>query len=312
MLSIEGLHKRAAFFCSIRSFFRDHGFLEVDTPLRQPTYIPERNINPISSEGQYLQSSPELCMKRLLAHGCEKIFQISHCFRKGEIGRLHLEEFRMLEWYRSGCDYMHLMTDCETLLRFVNEAMKSHVNACGDLNGTDFFPGINLSARWQRLTVADAFARYSPIPLERALDTGCFDEILTEYVEPCLGVGVPVFLYDYPHQLASLARKNPSNPTIAERFELYIEGIELANGFSELTDENEQRLRFEEEIAAIHADCGRDVVIPERFLRDLEKLNKAAGIALGVDRLFMLALNCNNIASAVTIAPEDFVYLCDA
>lgn len=307
MLSIEGLHKRAAFFRCLRSFFHNQGFLEVDTPLRQPVYIPERHIILISSEGQYLQSSPELCMKRLLAHGCDKIFQISHCFRKGEIGRLHLEEFRLLEWYRSGCDYMQLMTDCESLLRHVYEAMKSHLAACGDANAIELFPGIDLSARWQKLTVADAFAKFSPIPLERALDTGCFDEILTEYVEPCLGVGAPVFLYAYPHQLASLARKSPSNPTIAERFELYIEGIELANGFSELTDENEQRLRFEEEIAAIHADCGRDVVMPERFLRDLEKLKEAAGIALGVDRLFMLAVNCKSITSAVTFAPEDFV-----
>ncbi len=306
MLSIEGLHKRAAFFRCIRSFFHDQGFLEVDTPLRQPVYIPERNIILISSEGQYLQSSPELCMKRLLAHGCDKIFQISRCFRKGEIGRLHLEEFRLLEWYRSGCDYMQLMTDCESLLRHVNEAMKSNSTGCGDPNAIEHFSGIDLSTRWQRLTVADAFAKYSPIPLARVLDTDCFDEILTEYVEPHLGIGGPVFLYAYPYQLASLARINPSNPTIAERFELYIEGVELANGFSELTDEYEQRLRFEKEIAAIRTE-GRDVVMPERFLRDLEKLKEAAGIALGVDRLFMLALNCKSITSAVTFAPEDFV-----
>lgn len=306
-MSIEGLHKRAAFFRCIRSFFHGQGFLEVDTPLRQPVYIPESNIIPISSEGQYLQSSPELCMKRLLAQGCDKIFQLSHCFRKGELGRLHLEEFQLLEWYRTGCDYTQLMTDCETFLRFLNEAMQNNSTSCDDPTTTGLFPGIDLSARWPRLTVADAFAKYSPIPLGSALDTGRFDEILTEYVEPCLGMVAPVFLYAYPHQLASLARKSPSNPTIAERFELYIKGIELANGFSELTDEYEQRLRFEEEIAVIYANYGGDVVMPERFLQDLGKLEEAAGIALGIDRLFMLVLNCKSITSAVTFAPEDFV-----
>ncbi|MBU1567191.1 MAG: EF-P lysine aminoacylase GenX [Proteobacteria bacterium] len=307
MLSLEGLHKRAAFFRYIRSFFHSLEFLEVDTPLRQPVYIPESNIVPISCEGQYLQSSPELSMKRLLASGCNRIFQLSHCFRKGELGRLHLEEFQLLEWYRTGCDYNQLMTDCEAFLRFLQEAMRNYATSCGDLNFTELFPGVDLSAQWQRLTVADAFAQYSPIPLARALEAGSFDAILTEYVEPCLGIEVPVFLYAYPHQLASLARKSPSNPTIAERFELYIKGIELANGFSELTDEHEQRHRFQKEIAAIHANYGREVVMPERFLQDLRNLEAAAGIALGVDRLFMLALNCKNITSSVTFAPEDFL-----
>ncbi len=297
---------RAAFFRCIRSFFYDQGFLEVDTPLRQPVYLPESNIVPIASEGQYLQTSPELCMKRLLAQGCDKIFQLSHCFRKGELGRLHLEEFQLLEWYRTGCDYTQLMTDCQALLRFLHATLNSYLASTYASDDKALFAGIDLTARWQKLTVADAFAQYSPIPLKTALDTGSFDEILSEFVEPRLGTDVPVFLYDYPHQLASLARKSTSQPSIAERFELYIKGVELANGFSELTDELEQRRRFEEEITAIHLHCGRNVVMPERFLRDLGKLQEAAGIALGVDRLFMLARNCTNITSAVSFAPEDF------
>lgn len=306
VLSLEKLHKRAAFFRCIRSFFHSQGFLEVDTPLRQPVYLPESNIVPISAEGQYLQSSPELCMKRLLAHGCEKIFQLSRCFRKGELGRLHLEEFQLLEWYRVGCDYRQLMDDCEALLRFLNEALMQFLVADGSPNTLDHFSGIDLSARWLRLTVADAFVQYSPIPLEKAISTGSFDEVLTEYVEPHLGMESPVFLYDYPPQLASLARISLSNPNIAERFELYIKGVELANGFSELTDEQEQRSRFEKEIAIIQANDGRHVVMPERFLQDLVKLEVAAGIALGVDRLFMLAVNCQTINAAVTFAPGDF------
>lgn len=309
MLSIERLHKRAAFFRCIRSFFHNQGFLEIDTPLRQPVYLPESNIVPISSEGQYLQSSPELCMKRLLAHGCDKIFQLCHCFRKGEIGKIHLEEFQLLEWYRVGCDYRQLMDDCEALLRFLSQVLTPCLVPDGSQttrNAHELFMGTDLSGHWLRLTVADAFAKYSPMSLERAMSTGSFDEILTEYVEPHLGMEAPVFLYDYPHQLASLARRSPLNPNIAERFELYIKGVELANGFSELTDEHEQRNRFEEEIATIQARDGRHVVMPERFLQDLAKFDIAAGIALGVDRLFMLAVNCENINAAVTFAPGDF------
>ena len=307
MLSIAGLHKRAAFFRCIRSFFVNQGFLEVDTPLRQPVYIPERNIIPVASEGQYLQTSPELCMKRLLAHGCGKIFQIAPCFRKGELGRLHLEEFYLLEWYRTGCDYKQLMIDCQDLLRSLNEQLRSFSTSCDDSSTADLFSGIDLSAEWQRLTVADAFAQYSPMPLEEALNAASFDEILTEYVEPHLGTQTPVFLYDYPQQLASLARTSSSDPSVAERFELYMKGVELANGFSELTDMGEQRARFQDEIFSIHEKSNRSAVMPERFLQDLKKLNEAAGIALGLDRLFMLAMNLQNVASAVTFSPQDLV-----
>ena len=302
MLSLERLHLRAAFFRAIRTFFHQQGFLEVDTPIRQPVYIPESNIEPFASETHYLQSSPELCMKRLLAHGCERIFQISHCFRKGESGRLHLEEFQMLEWYRTGCDYFQLRTDCEQLVRFVVEALED-LRVKG---ARGFLPGIDLSAKWQRLTVADAFHQYCPCSLDWALANDRFDEILVEYVEPKLGHQSPVFLYDYPIQLASLAKKSENNPHVAERFELYIKGIELANGFSELTDEVEQRNRFAQEIAAIRIKQGSNARMPERFLEDLAKLGKATGIALGVDRLFMLFLDSSSISSAVTFNPEDF------
>ncbi|MDK9705889.1 MAG: EF-P lysine aminoacylase EpmA [Desulforhopalus sp.] len=307
LLSIKGLHSRAAFFRFIRIFFHEQGFLEVDTPLRQPVYLPESNIVPIIAEDQFLQTSPELCMKRLLAQGCEKIFQLSHCFRKGERGRLHLEEFQMLEWYRASCDYHQLMVDCENLLHFLLEAMQSYTVSSGVPEGQRIFPDINLESPWQRLTVAEAFARYSPVSLDQALDTASFDEILTEHVEPRLGLRSPTFLCDYPGQLASLARKCPSDQDIAERFELYIQGVELANGFSELTDQNEQRRRFQEEISAIHTTSGRVAAMPERFLQDLGKLGEAAGIAMGVDRLFMLAKGYKNIAGAVTFAPNDFV-----
>ncbi len=305
MLGKKGLHVRATLFRLIRSFFYQHGFLEVDTPIRQPVYIPESNITPICSEKEYLQASPELCMKRLLAAGNNKIFQICHCFRKEEKGRLHLEEFQMLEWYRAGADYHQLMMDCETLFRFLMEGLEKSTLSNSN-SGCHFFSGSNLGDSWERLTVADAFLRYSPVGLNQALQSGRFDEILVECIEPHLGIASPVFLYDYPVELGSLAKKREDNHGVAERFELYVNGVELANGFSELTDAEEQRLRFSHEIATIKENTGRYVVMPERFLIDLEQLESAAGIAMGLDRLFMIATNSKRITDSVTFSPEDF------
>jgi elongation factor P--(R)-beta-lysine ligase len=306
VLNKDGLLVRAALFRLIRLFFYQQGFVEVDTPIRQPIYIPESNITPITSEKEYLQTSPELCMKRLLAAGNNKIFQICHCFRKEEKGRLHLEEFQMLEWYRVGSDYHQLMSDCEILLRFLTESLNES-QLSNSTPGCPFFSGINLGDRWERLTVADAFLRYSPIELDRALQSGRFDETLVECIEPLLGIASPVFLYDYPVEHGSLAKKKEDNPSVAERFELYINGVELANGFSELTDADEQRLRFTHEIKTIKESTGRDAVMPEKFLEELKLLESAAGIALGIDRLFMIATSSQRIADAVTFSPEDFI-----
>lgn len=306
MLDRDGLHLRAAFFRCIRSFFYQQDFLEVDTPLRQPVYLPESNIVPLASEQEYLQTSPELCMKRLLAAGNNRIFQICPCFRKEERGRLHQEEFQMLEWYRTGADYHQLMFDCEALLRFLKENLSPRqLTDYGA--GLQLFSGLTLGARWRRITVAEAFSRYSPVPLQQALEEDRFDDILVECIEPHLGKGVPVFLYDYPVELGSLARRRWDNPAVVERFELYIQGIELANGFSELTDVEEQRNRFIDEIATIKENTGREAAMPERFLADLGQLDTAAGIAMGLDRLFMIATNRQHITEVVTFAPEDFL-----
>ncbi|MBU1232857.1 MAG: EF-P lysine aminoacylase GenX [Proteobacteria bacterium] len=293
MLDQEGLHLRAAFFRAIRLFFQEQGFLEVDTPIRQPLLIPEQNIVPIPSGTHFLQSSPELYMKRLLAAGCERIFQICHCFRQGERGRLHLEEFVMLEWYRLDADYADLMTDCEQLFGFL----------AGELPGC-IFPA-HLDLGWERLTVAEAFARYCPISAAEALAVDMFDQLLVEQVEPRLGLNTPTFLCDYPLELASLARQKPGQPEVAERFELYVSGIELANGFSELTDPDLQRKRFEEEYATMENERGRQKKMPEHFLEDLGKIEQAAGIAMGLDRLFMLLLGRKKIDDAVSFAPGE-------
>lgn len=279
--------------------------MEVDTPVRQPVLIPERYIEPLRSERAYLQTSPELCMKRLLASGCVKIFQICPCFRKNEKGRRHLEEFTMLEWYHVGESYLKLMDDCEELFRFLKHQM-SVLQSSSDVTN-QIFEGFDFDGTWERITVEDAFIKFSPITLPQALKDDSFDEILVEYIEPNLGKKAPVFLMDYPLELGSLAKVKTGAICIVERFELYLNGIELANGFSELTDEQEQRLRFDEELTDINKSWGSGVEMPERFLEDITKLEKAAGIALGVDRLFMLALGAQDINDVVSFSPDDFL-----
>ncbi len=293
MLDQEGLYMRAAFFRAIRLFFQEQGFLEVDTPIRQPLVLPEQNIVPIPSGTHFLQSSPELYMKRLLAAGCNRIFQVSRCFRQGERGRLHLEEFVMLEWYRLDADYNDLMTDCEDLFDFLTTEMLDCI-----------FP-VHLGLGWERLTVKEAFDNYCPISATEALTKGNFDQLLVEQVEPRLGQITPTFLCDYPLQLASLARPKIEQPEVAERFELYVSGIELANGFSELTDAEMQRKRFEEEYTKMDDERGRQGKMPERFLEDLGQIDQAAGIAMGLDRLFMLLLGKEQLAEAVPFAPDE-------
>jgi elongation factor P--(R)-beta-lysine ligase len=302
MLPVERLHQRAALLRALRSFFTERGFLEVDTPIRQPVLIPERYIEPLSSEDAYLQTSPEICMKRLLAQGCSKIFQICPCFRKNESGRRHLEEFTMLEWYHSDENYLTLMRDCEDLLRYL-----CRICSTGSSSGSrgHFFSSYDVEAPWERLTVENAFAEFGPCSARQALEEDRFDEILVEYIEPELGRKTPTFLMDYPIELGSLAKTKGDNPEIVERFELYLGGVELANGFTELTDEAEQRARFIEEITAITAIWHKNVDMPKRFLADLANLKSAAGIALGIDRLFMLALGLDDIVEAVSFCPAD-------
>lgn len=200
----------------------------------------------------------------------------------------------MLEWYHTGWSYKELMEECEQMIQQVAEK-----NA---LNHSD--QTISLQKPWQRLPVNDAFQRYTGMSAQEALEAGQFDLLLVEKVEPELGWEVPVFLYDYPIALASLARPKPESPDLAERFELYIAGIEVANGFSELTDPVAQRYRFEEEIRKAQI-YGRSCAMPDKFLTDLKNLPACAGIALGLDRLFMLLLEQRSLAEALSFAEED-------
>ncbi len=300
MLNQSGLKKRAALIQSIRSFFNNRGYLEVDTPVRLPVLIPEAYNEPVESGNHFLQTSPEICMKRLLAEaGCQKIFQICKCFRKGERGDRHLPEFTMLEWYRTASDYLGLMDECEDLI----------CELAGAVGHSDFITvkdtEISLEKPWERLSVADAFSRYASVTVEHALEQGIFDEVLCRDIEPELGTVKPVFLYDYPAELGALARNRKENPSVAERFEIYIAGLELANGFSELTDVDEQRQRFEQEQNCMVTQGRSPGRMPEKFLGSLANLPEAAGIALGLDRLAMVLFNAETIDEVVTFIPEE-------
>ncbi len=294
MLSPAGLWTRARLLQAIRDFFINKDFLEVDTPIRLPSLLPEAHIEPVTSAGWFLQTSPELCMKRQLASGIPRIFQICKCFRAKEKGTRHLEEFTMLEWYRRGSDYLELMADCEGLLTFLAGTLAVSL------------PNCSLAPPWRRLTVEDAFREYGGLDPAQALAVGDFDEILVSRVEPFLGREKPVFLCDYPAELASLARLKKGDNARAERFELYINGLELANGFSELTDPEEQRRRFTGEQEICRAQGREPQPMPEKFLADLAAIDQAAGIALGVDRLAMVLFGKDdNINNVVSFRPDE-------
>lgn len=293
------LYTRAGIIESIRNFFIDRGYLEVETPVLIPSPAPEVNIDAIKSSKGFLQTSPELCMKRLLASGYSKIFQICKCFRDGERGSLHLPEFTMLEWYRKGVDYHYLMDECRNMVKHVAKEIGS-----GDrfkYQGKN----IDLSGEWQKITVEEAFKTYAGLTPEEAIESGNFDEIMVKQIEPRINTGRPVFLHDYPAPLAALSQVKESNPEIAERFELYIGGLELANAFSELTDSFEQRKRFMEEMEKREKAGKSSYPFPEKFINDLENMPPSAGIAFGIDRLVMLLTDSATIDDVVTFTPEE-------
>ena len=253
----------------------------------------------MASESRYLQTSPELCMKQLLAAGYSRIFQICKCFRRRERGRQHLPELTMLEWYKAGGNYNDLMDDCQELIGFI--ASRIVANRRLSYQGQS----IDLDPPWTRLSVADAFQRFAGLTVEEALAADRFDEAMVNAVEPHLGTTRPLFLYDYPAALGALARLKPENPQVAERFELYIAGLELCNGFSELTDPVEQRRRFEAELSIRQSHNKPLYTMPQKFLTALSDMPAACGNALGIDRLVMLFADTTKIDDVVAFTPEE-------
>ncbi len=309
-----------------RAFFSDQSFIEVDTAILQVSPGNEAHISAFRTEivddsttksTLYLHSSPEFAAKKLLAAGEERIFTFAHVFRNRERGRLHHPEFTMLEWYRAGEPYQRLIEDCMGLLaRTVTAAGSRDLSFGGHI--ADPFEEPEL------LSVAEAFDHYAgidllatlkgPEPDRAVLAAGArghgirivaddswrdiFSKILAAKIEPQLGHGRPTILMDYPASEAALA-KLQDDPRFAERFELYACGVELANGFGELTDVTLQRRRFEAAMAERLRIYGEAYPIDEDFLAALAIMPPASGIALGFDRLVMLATGASHIEQVI-------------
>jgi lysyl-tRNA synthetase class 2 len=309
----------------IREYFEGEGFVEVDTPALQVSPGLEPHLQAFSTtldepgEGmrpRYLHTSPEFAMKKLLVAGVPLLFQLTHCYRNADRSATHHPEFTMLEWYRADADYRRLMEDCTALLR-------AALTAAGNANFTWRGAICDPNAAWDHVTVADAFARHCGIdvlatapdpqspslalladaaaPLGIAPHAGdewedLFFRIFLDRIEPRLGIGAPTILYDYPISMAALSRAKLGDPQVAERFELYVCGLELANGFGELIDAEEQRRRFLEDQAKKQSLYGTIYPIDDGFLAALAfGMPECAGIALGVDRLVMLASGAERI-----------------
>lgn len=292
------LKRRALIIQYIREFFHEHGFLEVETPVRAPAIAPESFIVPFESEGWFLAASPELHMKRLLAAGYDKLLQFSHCFRKGERGRWHNPEFTMLEWYRRNADYLDIIRDTEKLV--VKVAQKLGMKKRIKYQGKD----IDISLPWPVVTVKEAYLKTAGWDPTVKHDPEKFDTDFIDKVLPGFSKTRPTILIDYPAAHASLARLRPDNPSVAERAEVFIGGLEIANAYSELADAEEQTKRFQETIEQIKHERGQKMPMPEKFLKAMEGLPECAGIALGVDRLVMLFCDADKIDDVMAF-PED-------
>ena len=290
---------RSRIIQSIRDFFNGQGYLEVETPIRIPAPAPEAHIDAEPSGPWYLHTSPELCMKRLLASGYPRVYQICKCFRRKERGNRHLSEFTLLEWYTANDDYMGMMNQTEALIKHIAESIS--------FEETITYQGepIALQSQWMKLTVSEAFETYASMSLSTAVVQGKFDDIMALEIESKLPRNIPVFLHDYPSEMAALARLKPEDRSVAERFELYIGALELCNGFTELNDSEEQRDRFIEEAHQRKQSNKTVYPMPERFLTTLKDMPNAAGNALGIDRLVMLFADAATIDEVVAFSPEE-------
>ncbi|MEQ9446677.1 MAG: EF-P lysine aminoacylase EpmA [Rhodospirillaceae bacterium] len=330
----SNLHARARILKAIRTYFDDEGFLEVETPILQVSPGIDRHIRPIKASvagaftaphmNRFLHTSPEFAMKKLLAAGERRIFQICHVFRDHEDGPLHHPEFTMLEWYRAGASYESLIEDVQALaLLAANASSAKQFKYQG--------VAVSIEKTWKKLSIAEAFSVYAGIDLlaqvegdgaektgsflsaarqsgVRCEDTDSWDNIfhrvMLEKVEPALKKGPPIFLYDYPAPVGALARHKPQDPRVCERVEAYACGVELANGFSELTDAEDQRQRFERDRSVFETQYGTQLPIDEDFLMALASVPPSAGMALGIDRLAMLLTGAGQVKDVMWSAVD--------
>ncbi len=292
--------ERRALICElIRAFFKKRAFLEVETPVLARAIAPEEFITPFMSGEWFLAASPELHMKRLLAAGYERIYQFSRCFRRGERGRLHNPEFTMLEWYRAGADYNDIIEDIEQMTAQIAAGLglKDEIAYRGN--------AIDIRLPWPRVTVRDAFLKAAGWDPAAEPDPSRFDTDFVLKVLPSFSPRRPTVLMDYPASAASLARLKPGSPPVAERAEVFIGGLELANAYSELTDPSEQEKRFREAIEKIQKERGKKMPLPRKFLDAMPRLPDCGGVALGVDRLVMLFCNASTIDDVMAFPEEE-------
>jgi lysyl-tRNA synthetase class 2 len=326
------LQARGAITQATRTWFGQQGFMEVETGVLQvspgnETHLHAPRTELIDRDGtrltRYLRTSPEFAAKKLLAAGESKIFEFARVFRDRERGDRHLPEFTMLEWYRANEDYEAVMTDCAVLI-----ARAAQTTGAGQFS----FRGHSADpfAEPDLLTVADAFARFAGIDLLATIDgaegnraalaeaararvrisdddnwSDIFSKVLVEHVEPHLGQGRMTILFEYPAPEAALARTRQGDPRVAERFEIYACGVELANGFGELTDAAEQRRRFTEAMDEKERRYGERYPLDDEFLAAVAQMPPASGVALGFDRLVMLAAGATRIDQVVWTPPVD-------
>ena len=310
--TIERLKARAKIVAAMRAFFDGQGFVEVETPVRIAAPAPEPHIDcpvvpsPTGGPPTYLRASPELQMKKLLAAGMDRIYQIGPCFREGECGSRHNPEFTMIEWYRRDADYLAILSDLERLFytlsslfsgdrpfesrEFLGDRPFESRESIGDrpFESREFLG----DRPFKRVTVREAYRRWAGWDPWTEWDQDRFDLDMATKIEPALKSEGAVFLMDYPPQAASLARLRGA---VAERWEFYVDGLELANCFTELCDPAEQRQRFEAARRERRQLGESDYPIDEAFLSTLGSIGSAAGVALGVDRLVMTLLGAPSI-----------------
>jgi lysyl-tRNA synthetase class 2 len=308
---------------AIRQFFKSQGFTEVETPLLVPYPDPSPfnevfEVSPVLGKRAFLTPSPEFFMKKLLASGSGNIFQICKAFRDSpELSPLHNPEFTILEWYRINADYTHIMTDCENLLNFISQTTP--------ISPT---PPISLTSPWLRLSIKESFQKYADINLDEFLDfkkawqicqkkgyqvsenstwEQLYHQIFLNEVEPKLPKEKPLILYDYPAPLAALARLKPTDPRYAERFEFYLAGLEIGNGYSELTDPQEQEKRLKQDVEIRKSLGMRLFPYDKDFVAAVKNLPPCGGIAIGVDRLIMALTGVKTISEVLSFpAPKIF------
>ncbi len=316
MAAIAALEARARIRRAVRDWFDGQGFVEVETPARvrspgQEVHLDALPAGQVGGDARWLITSPEYHLKKLVAAGMPRVYELGRCWRDNESGPHHATEFTMLEWYRADAPLEALADDCEALVRLAFRAA-----------GQD--PPPPLDAPFTRTTVRELFADFAGVELAgdedlttlrakaeaagvsagpKAAWDDVFFQMFLDRIEPALAAEGATFVFDWPAPLGALARPHPRDTRLVERFELYVNGLELANAFGELTDPVEQRRRFQEE-ARTRAERGRTVYpIDEALLAALPRMPPTAGIALGFDRLVMLALGASRIDEVLAFLP---------